>query len=71
MPAATDSRSAQRHRGPPGSLAVLADDAGRPDLSTDADRRAAIRILNSRLPKTRTIAQGPLRNEVGEILRAS
>ncbi len=46
----------------------MADDAGRPDLSTDAGRRAAIRILNSRLPKTRTIAQGLLRNEVGEIL---
>ncbi len=40
----------------------------RPDLSTDAGRLAAIRMLNSRLPKTRLIAQGLLRNESGEML---
>ncbi len=41
---------------------------GRPDLSTDAGRLAFIRVLNSRLPTKRTIAQGLLRNEHGEIL---
>jgi ADP-ribose pyrophosphatase YjhB (NUDIX family) len=40
----------------------------RPDLTTDAGRLAAIRMLNARLPRTRLIAQGLLRNESGEIL---
>lgn len=40
----------------------------RPDVSTDKGRLGFIRILNQRLPKKRTIAQGVLRNEHGEIL---
>ncbi len=40
----------------------------RPDLSTEAGRLAGIKILNERLPKTRLIAQGLLRNEAGEVL---
>ena len=43
-------------------------DRPRHDFTTEAGRLAAIRVLNSRLPKTRTIAQGLLRNEAGEIL---
>lgn len=41
---------------------------GRPDLASEAGRLEAIRWLNKRLPKTRTIAQGLLRNEAGEVL---
>lgn len=40
----------------------------RPDLSTEAGRLAFNAILNTRLPTKRTIAQGILHNERGEIL---
>jgi len=40
----------------------------RPDLSTEDGRIEATRWLNGRLPKTRVIAQGLLRNEAGELL---
>lgn len=40
----------------------------RPDLSTEAGRLAFNAILNARLPTKRTIAQGILHNERGEIL---
>lgn len=40
----------------------------RPDLSTEAGRLAFNGILNERLPKTRAIAQGILRNPTGELL---
>ncbi len=39
-----------------------------PDLSTEAGRLAFNRILNQRLPVKRNIAQGLLRNEIGEVL---
>lgn len=40
----------------------------RPDLTTEEGRLEAIRWLNERLPKTRLIAQGLLRNDAGEVL---
>ena len=47
-------------------------DSGRPDISTerrdDPTRRSHVHFLNARLPRKRNIAQGLLRNEVGEIL---
>lgn len=39
-----------------------------PDTSTKEGRRALIRVLNTRLPTKRNIAQGVLRNEAGEVL---
>jgi 8-oxo-dGTP diphosphatase len=39
-----------------------------PDLASEKGRRAFIRILNSRLPKKRVIAQGVLRTEDDEVL---
>ena len=39
-----------------------------PDLGSEQGRLAFIRVLNSRLPKKRLIAQGLLRNEHGEVL---
>lgn len=40
----------------------------RPDLDTDSGRLAFIKILNSRLPKKRLIAQGLLRDDGGRVL---
>ncbi len=39
-----------------------------PDLTTDAGRIAFNRLLNDRLPTKRTIGQGLLRNQRGEVL---
>lgn len=39
----------------------------RPDLGTQHGRRAFIRVLNSRLPKKRLIAQGVLRTDGGRV----
>ncbi|HIZ98568.1 MAG TPA: NUDIX hydrolase [Candidatus Janibacter merdipullorum] len=39
------------------------DTTRRPDLGTEKGRRAFIRVLNSRLPKKRLIAQGVLRTD--------
>lgn len=39
------------------------DTTRRPDLATEKGRRAFIRVLNSRLPKKRLIAQGVLRTD--------
>ena len=39
-----------------------------PDLASEKGRRAFIRVLNSRLPKKRVIAQGVLRTEDDEVL---
>ncbi|WP_435202753.1 NUDIX domain-containing protein [Janibacter sp. GS2] len=39
------------------------DETRRPDLGTEQGRRAFIRVLNSRLPKKRLIAQGVLRTD--------
>ena len=39
-----------------------------PDLSTEAGRLSFNRILNQRLPVKRNIAQGLLRNEIGDVL---
>lgn len=40
----------------------------RPDLGTESGRLAFIKILNSRLPKKRLIAQGLLRDTEGRVL---
>ena len=41
--------------------------ATRPDLATEAGRLAFIKVLNSRLPKKRLIAQGILRDDAGRV----
>ena len=47
---------------------MSAERGQRPDVSTDQGRLDFIKILNTRLPKKRTIAQGMLRNEHGDLL---
>ena len=47
---------------------MRAERGQRPDVSTDQGRLDFIKILNTSLPKKRTIAQGVLRNEHGELL---
>ena len=42
----------------------------RPDLATEAGRLAFIKVLNTRLPKKRLIAQGLLRDEAARTHRA-
>ncbi len=46
----------------------MAEPTQRPDLSTEAGRLSFNRILNQRLPVKRNIAQGLLRNEIGEVM---
>lgn len=46
----------------------MPDPSKSPDLSTEAGRLSFNRILNQRLPVKRNIAQGLLRNEVGDVL---
>lgn len=43
------------------------DTTRKPDLGTEKGRRAFIRVLNSRLPKKRLIAQGILRTDDGRV----
>ena len=43
------------------------DTTRKPDLGTEKGRRAFIRVLNSRLPKKRLIAQGVLRADDGRV----
>lgn len=43
------------------------DTTRKPDLGTEKGRRAFIRVLNSRLPKKRLIAQGVLRTDDGRV----
>lgn len=52
----------------PTAAALAGDGPARPDVTTDSGRRSFIGVLNKRLPRKRAIAQGLLRNEVGELL---